>query len=781
MTSTPRAIPGQRRFPPPVSIPQLVILLLVFVGMALIGNYVFRRVVGDGSQQTTAYQTAPVTRRTIESTVSGTGSVASTQQVRVTFESTGQVQDVLVKQGDHVEAGQPLASLNPFPLQIKRDTAQTNLSTAQYRLDALLAGPTSADVASAQQAVVSAQSTLTTAQNTLANLLAGSTADDIAQARTALERAQANLTAAQQAWDRLASGTDLNLRPEYTALQTARANLQTAQSNYDTKIAPPNAQDVSSAQATVTSAQAALDSARAKLAEVLAGPDPLDVQNARNQVTSSEAALAAAEAKLNDVKNPVQTTINIPALEAALTAAKANLQAVESAQVDSLERAGATGRLQADANLASARAAVEKAQADLSNALTATSPNSADVLAAEQGVATAKTALETAKNALQKLQQGPAAADVAAAQQAVTAAESQLQTGRNNLDKILAGSTPEDIASARAALDNARSALDVAQINWDRLSQGVDLQSRTEYTTLMSARADYQAALTTYNTKIEGPKPGDVAAAQATVESATASVASAQARLSQVIAGSTDTDIGQAQQAVKSAQLALTQAQHDLDSATVHAPISGTIVSVGINPGDQASATTTAFTLLDPSMVRIDATVDESNVIRLRQGMPVNVSFDALQGRAFQGTVASITPSGVSQQGVVTFPVTVVFNAQGMTIPPGTTATLSFVTESHENALVVPSRAIQRQGQNSFVQVLVDGKPEQKPVRVGITGGSNVEILDGLSEGETVVLPTAQGGAGGQGTFGTGGLPALGGGGAPGGGPVVVPAPAGGR
>lgn len=774
MAATPRALPSRRRFPPPVSVPKLILLLLVFAGMALAANYVYRQFVDDGQDDPAAFQTATVTRRSIDSTVNGTGTVAATQQVKVTFGSTGQVQDVLVKQGDRVEAGQPLAALNPFPLQVKRDTAQTALATAQFRLDALLAGPTSADIASAQQAVISAQSTITTAQNTLNNLLAGASADEIAQAQVTLDKAFANLTVAQSNWDKLANGIDLNLRTEYTALQKAQADYQTAQANYAAKTAPPNSFDVANARATVSTAQASLDSARVKLAQLLTGADPLEVANARNLVTTAEAALVAAQAKLRDVQNPTRSTINISSLEAAVQAAELNVGAAEQSRIDA-DLGNVTDRARAEAAVASARAQLEKARADLSTALTGTSINSADVTAAQQGVITAQSSLLNAQNNLAKLLQGPAAADVAAAQQTVTTAENGLQTARNNVEKLLAGPAPEEIATVKVALDNAQANLDTAQINWDRLERGVDLQSRTEYTALMAARADYQTALTAYNTKIQGPKPGDVAAAQATIDSATASFASAQARLDQVLAGSTDTEIGQANEAVKGAELALKQTQYDLDHATISAPFGGTIVTVGVNRGDQATATTSAFTLLDPSLVRIDATVDEANVVKLKTGMPVNITFDAIQARPFQGTVASITPSGVTQQGVVTFPVTVVFNTQGTTIPPGTSANLSFVIDSKQDVLAVPSRAIQRQGRNSYVQVLVDGKPEERQVRTGLSGGNTTELVEGLTEGETVVIPSTQAGGGQQGTFGAGG------GGLPGfGGPAPAGPPAGG-
>jgi RND family efflux transporter MFP subunit len=401
------------------------------------------------------------------------------------------------------------------------------------------------------------------------------------------------------------------------------------------------------------------------------------------------------------------------------------------------------------------------AQSSLARATASTAPNSSEVLLAQQTVASAQTTLLNAQNNLQKLLAMPSASDIATAQQAVTAAESQLQTARNNLDKILLGSTPEEIASARAALDSANSALETAQINWDRLESGADLETRQEYTALIAARSDYQSALSAFNLKTKGPEPGDVAVAQSAIDSANSLLSSSLARLEQVRGGSLPTDIGIAREAVSNAELALRQAQKDLDGATISSPIKGTVVSVGVNPGDQVTASTAAFSVLDPELIRVDATVDESNVIRLKQGMPVTVTFDALQGRSFQGIIATVTPAGVTQQGVVTFPVTVVFNSQGFTIPPGTTANLRVVAESKPNVIVVPQRALTRSGRNLSVTVMENGKPVSRPVRTGVTGDGFTEILEGLEEGE-IIVTSAQQQTSGTGTFGAGGLPGLG-------------------
>ena len=603
----------------------------------------------------------------------------------------------------------------------------------------------------------------------------------MAAARASVERSSASLQAAQSNYDKLVNRTDLTLGPEYASLQAARSSYQTALSNYVNRTAPPNPLDVSNAQASVTSAQASLDSARTRLVEVLRGPDPLDVAIAQNQVTSAQAALDAARARLNEVQNPTLASVDLSPLQSSVESARANLQAararlaqVMQSQASAAAAAGAASRPSQQSgsgpsDIASAESVVRAAESSLalaeSNLRKATevpAPNSTDVLVAQQAVTQAETAYRNAVNNLQKLLQGLAADQAAMAQQAVTSAEGLLQTARNNLEKLLAGPAAEDVAAAKASLDTAQSNLETAQANWDRLTSLTDLESRPEYTQLMSARADHQTALSTYNTRTAGPRNTDVATAQAAVDAANSTLNSSLARLAQVLGGALPTDMGIAREAVATAELAVKQAQNDLDNAVLRAPFRGTVVSVGVNPGDQVGASTAAFSLLDPELIRVDASVDESNVIKLKPGMAVNVSFDALQGRQFAGVVATVTPAGVTQQGVVTFPVTVVFNGQGFTIPPGTTATLRVVTESKPNVLVVPSRAVVRQSRQTFVNVLVNGKPEPRAVRTGITGDNVTEILEGLEDGETIVISAPQTGGGQTGTFGAGGLPGLG-------------------
>lgn len=741
---------------------QIGSLLAVLLVSAVVGNYLFIMIWGTGQRPAPTYSIGVASRGTITSLVNASGTVASTRQVRLSFTTGGKIAKLSVAQGDRVQEGQEIAVLDTTALQVKRDTAESQLRAAQTRLQALLDGPTAADLAAQQQAVASAQASLTRAQNDLQNVLTGITPEDVAAARANLERAKAALDRAQSDYDKIVRGEDLTLRTEYTALQAARADYQQALTAYNNKVTP-NPSDVAAARASLESARNALAASQERL-NILLNPNPADIAAAQAAVQSAQAQLDAARQRYTAlvIGGSLQER---QAAQAAVDAAQAQLDAARAR----LAQLGSGSQAASDAELLNAQAAVAQAEAQLVQAKNNLAKlqgatGGPELAAAEQAQRAAEQQLATAQNNLNKLL-NPPPADLLAAQQAVALAQANLSTAQSNHDRLVSPSADE-LAQVRATLDRARAALEKAQYDWDRLVNRIDLDQRPEATALKAAQADYAAALNSYNLKSGGPKAGDVQTAHANVQSAQAQLAAAQARLDQMKAGSLPSDIAQQRETVAQLELALKAAQNDLDNAVLRAPFAGTIVALSVNQGDQVGAGTAIATLLDPNLVRIDATLDESNVTRVKQDMRAIVTFDAIQGRPFIGRVAVVTPAGTTTQGVVTYPIVVVFDPQGTVIPAGLTATVRIITESKANVITVPSRAVRRQGSDRVVDVVGSGgKLEPRTVKVGLTGDAGtVEITEGLSEGERIAIPTTQRSSTSQsgGAFGAGGLPGFG-------------------
>ena len=190
-------------------------------------------------------------------------------------------------------------------------SAETALKNFQNNLTKLTQPPAAADLVVAQQAVTAAESQVRTQRNSLDKLLAGSTQDDITQSRTAMDSAKSALDTAQTNWDRLVSGTDLETRPEFSALATARADYQTALTNYNLKTQGPKQGDVDTAQSQVDSANSSVNASLARLAQTLGGALPTDIGQTRESVNNVELALRLAQYDLDNttLKAPFPGTI----------------------------------------------------------------------------------------------------------------------------------------------------------------------------------------------------------------------------------------------------------------------------------------------------------------------------------------------------------------------------------------------------------------------------------------------------------------------------------------
>src|SRR5205823_88096 len=137
-------------------------------------------------------------------------------------------------------------------------------------------------------------------------------------------------------------------------------------------------------------------------------------------------------------------------------------------------------------------------------------------------------------------------------------------------------------------------------------------------------------------------------------------------------------------------------------------------------------------TLGDPKEVRVDVTVDESDVAKIGVGKAANLTFDALPGRPFRGKVIAMSPTGTLSQGVVTYPVSLSIDTRNQVLPAGLTASATIVIDEKSDVLVVPLRAVRRTGREQVVDVVgEDGRSASRPVKTGVQNDQFVEITDG--------------------------------------------------
>jgi len=281
--------------------------------------------------------------------------------------------------------------------------------------------------------------------------------------------------------------------------------------------------------------------------------------------------------------------------------------------------------------------------------------------------------------------------------------------------------------------------------------QTVDLAAAKAITADEQAVAESQADLDA----LTGPLA--LAVVEADLAVAQASLAETQADLAALTDNDTP-DQALLDATVASAALALEAAEANLDGATLSATIAGVVESVDMEAGDAAlGGQSGSITIVDQSIVEMEGTVDEIDVLSIGVGVTAAVTMSALAGQTLLATVIEIG-SPTNQQGVVTFPISVRLDVpDGLQLLEGLTATASIVISEELDVLRVPTTAIQGTFLEPFVRVVTSGGVEERPVQLGSSDDFWVVVTGGLAEGEQVAMPAPSAGQAGFGAFAFGG------------------------
>ncbi|MEW5945802.1 MAG: efflux RND transporter periplasmic adaptor subunit, partial [bacterium] len=207
-------------------------------------------------------------------------------------------------------------------------------------------------------------------------------------------------------------------------------------------------------------------------------------------------------------------------------------------------------------------------------------------------------------------------------------------------------------------------------------------------------------------------------------------------------------EIRQISAEINRAEAAVTDAKTQLSYATIIAPIDGVIASISTQEGETVAAglnAPTFVTIIDLERLQVDTFVDEVDIGKIQIGQKVIFTVDAFPAREFEGEVAAIYPKAVIQENVVNYDVVInITSPYDGLLRPEMTASVTISLEPRRDALSVPSQAIQRQRGKSVVFVQTPVGPEEREVKVGWRDGQWVEVVQGLREGETVLLEAPQ-------------------------------------
>jgi HlyD family secretion protein len=165
---------------------------------------------------------------------------------------------------------------------------------------------------------------------------------------------------------------------------------------------------------------------------------------------------------------------------------------------------------------------------------------------------------------------------------------------------------------------------------------------------------------------------------------------------------------------------------------------------VQIEQGEWATPGAPAIVLASTQPLYLDVNIDEVDVAQLAEGQTAYISFDALKGEKINGTVTNIAPSSSKVDGAVAYGVRVRFDPGALPVRLGMTANVDTVVASADDALLVPNRAVtadREAGRYYVTRQLADGTIQRLEVRIGLRDENQTQILEGLNEGDRVVLP----------------------------------------
>lgn len=184
----------------------------------------------------------------------------------------------------------------------------------------------------------------------------------------------------------------------------------------------------------------------------------------------------------------------------------------------------------------------------------------------------------------------------------------------------------------------------------------------------------------------------------------------------------------------------------DVESV-VRAPISGFILERMVEPGDPVvplssyQEGTVLMTMADMGRLVFRGTVDEIDVGRLREGMPVEVKIGALPDAKVTGRVARISLKATKVDNATSFPVEIELEAaKGATLRAGLSANAEVIISERTGVIAIPERLVTFEDGGAWVTVRgADGLPERRVIRTGLSDAMQVEVLEGLEEGEQVM------------------------------------------
>jgi HlyD family secretion protein len=291
----------------------------------------------------------------------------------------------------------------------------------------------------------------------------------------------------------------------------------------------------------------------------------------------------------------------------------------------------------------------------------------------------------------------------------------QVTSAEADLNAVHSGGTREEVITNMSDLTRARSDVDAAQRNLDALKQ---LQ------------------------QTGAASPSEVRDAEQRLQNTQSQLTLLQQKTTKRYSSP---EVQRVEAQLQQAKAAYAASQDALTKSNVVSPMDGIVYSIPVKQGNFVNAGDLLIQVADLSKVVVRAFVDEPDLGRLAFGEHVQVTWDALPGRTWQGTVTQI-PTTVTVRGSRTVGdvITLVANPD-LKLLPNTNVSVNITTARDDNAVVVPREAVHQEDSRRYVYEVVNDKLRQQYVDTGISNLTVIEITRGLQPNAAIALGSTNG------------------------------------
>jgi len=233
----------------------------------------------------------------------------------------------------------------------------------------------------------------------------------------------------------------------------------------------------------------------------------------------------------------------------------------------------------------------------------------------------------------------------------------------------------------------------------------------------------------------------DMEDAQKAIRDAELNLDSAENKYEQIKDGDPTKDEKKAQKIViEQKENSLADTKEKLNDYYIRAPFDGIVTGLSVETGDSVSRSDIIASVITKDIVA-QISLNEVDAVGVKVDDKVNLKIDALSEIGFTGKVSKIDTIGTVSQGVTSYGAEIELDSQNELLKPGMNVSASITVDSKSDVLLISSGAVKVQGDESYVEVLKDGKkvPEKITVEIGLTNGVESEISSGLNVGDQVV------------------------------------------